>query len=344
MRRSGHQRCLPRAAALAVLLAALVTAGVAGCRRPPEHGLLWRATCAADTAGVGDPVAVRLEGRWPDSLRLVHLAWGLPRDTLLVGRADSVAVRAGEGWTARRYEILLVVPRAGHLTIPPAALVAAGGETLALTEAHPLAVGGRVDPQAQVSLRPLAPLVAMRRFPWVPAALVLLLIAAAWLAWRFLRRRALAEVARPVVPLPPPATEFGTSLETLLAAGYTERGQMREFVQELSWILRRYLGRRWGQPALEATRPEILSWLPNAELSVSEQQQLAAWLAETDAIKFAGHVPLLAAAQGLVERAKGLVRRGEEIAEERARREAQAGAAAQECATEATAAAGEARR
>ncbi len=312
------------AAPLAALWALAAVAGFAGCRPPAGQGPLWRATATADTVGVGDPVAVRLDARWPDSLRFVHLAWGLPRDTLLVGRADSVEVGAGEGWTARRYDVLLVASRAGRLTIPPAALVAAGGETLALTEARALAVGGRVDPHGEVALRPLAPLVAMRTVPWLPAALALLLAGAAYAAWRFLRRRGAAGEIAAAAPLPPPATEFHAALEALLATGYAERGQMREFVQELSWVLRRYLGRRWERPALEATRPEILGWLPHTELSVSEQQQLAAWLAETDAIKFAGRVPLLAAAQGLVEGARRLVRRGEEIAAERARRAAEA--------------------
>jgi hypothetical protein len=316
------------AAGLAALLAVLCAAGLPGCRQSSGQGLLWRATCDVDTVGVGDPVPVRIDGRWPDSLRFVHVAWGLPRDTLLVGRADSAAVGADDGWSARRYDIVLIAPRAGRLTIPPAALVSAGGETLALTESRALAVGGRVDPQAQVSLRPLAPLVSIRRFPWVPVALALLVLAGAYAAWRFLRRRTAAQEGAAAIPLPPPATEFRTSLQSLLSFGYTERGQMREFVQELSWILRRYLGRRWEQPALEATRPEILGWLPSTELTVSEQQQLAAWLEETDAIKFAGRVPLLAAAQGLVEGAKGLVRRGEEISEARARREAEAAAAA----------------
>ncbi len=322
-----------RWAAIALGAAALLAGGLGGaawlggCGHTTGAGLEWRATCEVDSVQVGDLVAVRLDGRWPAARQQVHLRWGLPGDTLLVGRLDSLEVEADEGWTARRYQVALIVPRAGRIPIPPAALVAAGGETLAVTEPVELAVGGRVDPQAQTPLKPLAPLVRLRSFPWWLVGLVGVLLAAAFVFWWLRGRRAVAVTAAAGPPPPPPGEEFRTALEALLKQDLAERGRIRDFAQELSWILRRYLGRRWEQPALEATRPEILRWLPDTDLTVGEQQKLAAWLEETDAIKFAGRLPLLAGARALVEEANGVVRRGEEIAAERARRAAEAAAA-----------------
>jgi hypothetical protein len=88
---------------------------------------------------------------------------------------------------------------------------------------------------------------------------------------------------------------------------------MRAFAQELSWILRRYLGRRWEQPALASTRPEIVSWLPGTRLCVRDQGRVAWWLEETDRIKFAGYIPLAADAHGLLEAARAIVARTEEV-------------------------------
>ena len=72
----------------------------------------------------------------------------------------------------------------------------------------------------------------------------------------------------------------------LLKRRLPEHGRMREFTQEISWVLRCYLGRRWAQPALEATRPEILRWLPDTSLEVKEQQ-ITVGDGETKTVEFA---------------------------------------------------------
>jgi hypothetical protein len=152
------------------------------------------------------------------------------------------------------------------------------------------------------------------RFPWLPVILAaaVLLLAGGLLFYRWhTRRRALAETPAP--PPPPPEIEFREALRRLRARELAERGEMRLFVQELSWILRRYLGRRWRRPALEATRPEIVRWLPATRLCVRDQGELASWLASTDRIKFAGERPLLGAAEELVARAEAIVARSEAL-------------------------------
>ncbi len=183
-----------------------------------------------------------------------------------------------------------------------------------------MAVGGRILSPEDAELRPLAPMASLRGFRWWIPVLALLLLGLCLTAFLIRRRRHALADGSPAPPPIPPAIEFREALERLIAAGLKEQGLMRAFVQDLSWILRRYLGRRWEEPALEATRPEILRWLPHTSLSVREQQQVAAWLAATDHVKFAGKVPLLAETETLVEDAQGFVKRGEEIAAEERRR------------------------
>ena len=283
----------------------------------------WKATSPADSVGVGDPFPLVFEGLWPDSAGSARLVWPVAADTLVVLGRDSTAVSAPAGWRGIRYQLTALLPRPGAPGLPPAALVSARGHTLAVSAVPAVRAGGRLPDPANADLEPLAPLVPLRRFPWwIPAAVALALAAAA-LLWRRVRRRTVA-VAAGEPPLPP-AIEFERALERLRSLGLAPRGEMRAFAQELSWTLRRYLGRRWSRPALEATRPEILRWLPETRFCMREQGELAAWLERTDRIKFAGEMPLLTEAEELADRAVALVRRTEEIfAAEEAARDAEA--------------------
>lgn len=306
--------------------AAWLFLALAGCQSTPEQvdGIQWHATCGSDSAAVGDLIALTVEGSWPDSLGPFHLAYPASNDSLLIVASDSTALVAAQGRTRRSYAIGLIPPRAGQCVIPPAALVTAEGDTLALTEGFALPVASRLDPEQEPSMRPLAPMAGVRGFPWWILIVAGLLVLGGLLAWWFAHRRTREAAGPPAPPPIPPAIEFREGLEMLLGKKLAERGEMRAFTQELSWVFRRYLGRRCARPALEATRPEILRWLPESEFDVSDQQAVSSWLEETDGIKFAGRIPLVAETETLVKRAREMVRRGEVIAEEQERRRREA--------------------
>lgn len=308
-----------------VRVALLLLLWAACAPAPPETAeVRWELSCAHDSVAVGDAFTARLRASWPDSLGPLHLAWGVDPDSLLLVARDSSRVRAASGWEARRYDVTWIAPRAGMGRLPPAALVTATGETTATTRACTLSVGARLPQGRSADLRPLAPPLALQRFPWGWVAGAGLALAAGFVAaliW-FRRRRRARRV--PLPPPVPPEVEFAAALEGLLARQLRATGQMRAFAQELSWIVRRYLGRRWEQPALEATRPEILRWLPHTPLCVRDQGRIAAWLETTDRIKFAGEVPPATEAEGLLAEARAIVARCEEIVARRAAAEAAA--------------------
>jgi hypothetical protein len=306
---AARERILLRVAAF------VVAAGLAGCGRggDPGSGIVWRAQAATDTLAVGDALTLEIDGRWPRTAGAVHLAWGEPGDSLLLLGVDSTRVRANAGREGRAYRLRCVAPRPGRVRVPAVALVAASGETLALAPGPLLRVGGRIAPGAPADLRPLAPMASLRRLPWWLAAGGALLVAAAIAALLWLRHRRRMRGALAEPPPPPPGIEFAEAIRALLARGLPERGEMRLFTQELSWVLRRYLGRRWERPALASTRPEIVSWLPETGFCVRDQGEIALWLETTDRIKFAGHVPLLADARALLEAARRIVDRTEEL-------------------------------
>lgn len=272
---------------------------------------------------VGDAFVLRVDGLWPTSSGPAHLAWDAAPDSLLLARRDSSRVSAPGGWEGRRYDLTLIAPRAGRVGIPAAALVSARGETLALAAVAPIRVGSRLASSDASDLRPLAPLVGLRRFPWWLIGAGLLVALAAALAWRRWRRRGVTE-AMPAEPLLPPAEEFERAIADLAARRLAELGEMRAFAQGLSWALRRYLGRRWDEPALEATRPEILRWLPRTRYCVRDQGRVAGWLEETDRIKFAGAIPSLTRSAELLAEARALVGEAEAILAREAAAEAQA--------------------
>jgi hypothetical protein len=306
---AARERILPRVAAL------LLAAGLAGCGRGGDSGsgIVWRAQAGTDTLAVGDALTLEIGGRWPRTAGTVHLAWGAPGDSLLLLGVDSTRVRAAAGREGRVYRLRCLAPRPGRVQMPPVALVAASGETLALAAGPLLRVGGRIAPGAPTDLRPMAPMASLRRFPWWLAIGGALLVAAVGAALWWLRRRRRMRGAPAEPPPPPPGIEFAEAIRALLARGLPERGEMRLFTQELSWTLRRYLGRRWERPALASTRPEIVSWLPTTGLCVREQGEIAGWLETTDRIKFAGHMPLLADIRALLETAREIVDRTEKL-------------------------------
>jgi len=304
-----------RRAPWSILGLAALALGLAGCGRDadPGSGVVWRSRCDADTLAVGDAFTVELQGRWPRAMGATRLAWGVPGDSLLVAGIDSTGLHGASGREGRDYRLRLISPRPGRVRVPPAALVSVSGETLALAAGAIVRVGGRLPPGAPTDLRPLAPMVSLRRFPWWAAAGAALGLAAGAGLLFWLRQRRRRRAAAEETPLPPPGVEFEEAVRALIAQQLPEHGEMRTFAQELSWILRRYLGRRWERPALASTRPEIISWLPATRLCVRDQGRIATWLEETDRIKFSGHKPLLPDARVLLEAARSVVERTEAL-------------------------------
>jgi len=303
-----------RAARVLRLLVLLMGGGLfmSGCQEsPPADGQPRCVTRqAADSAGVGDVLILEAEVRWPASAGAASLVWNPPADTLLLIARDSTLAGLPEDWQGADYELRFLATREGIWTIPPALLIGAEGDTLAAGKPFQLAVGARVPPE-ETQLRPLAEMISLKRFPYLIAAAAIAGLAVILFALWWWSRRKRAEEETSEIPLPPPDEEFEDRLDELLAAGYAQRGEMRLFTQELSWVLRRYLGRRWEQPAVEATRPEILRWLPQTDLAVGDQQQLAGWLARTDSIKFAGARPVLTETEELTTQARRIVEESE---------------------------------
>lgn len=112
--------------------------------------------------------------------------------------------------------------------------------------------------------------------------------AAAWAVWFFFFRR---KQAAPVVVVPAHEIAY-RELERLIAEDLPGKGEIKEFYQRISDILRRYIENRFGLHAPEQTTEEFLAALgADATLAPSHKGLLKDFLQHCDLVKFAKHEP-----------------------------------------------------
>jgi hypothetical protein len=116
------------------------------------------------------------------------------------------------------------------------------------------------------------------------AALVALLT---WLVIRYLQRR-----QKPLPPPPPPRPPWEIAVERLAALRTRKQamisdGRAAQFVDEVSDVVRAYLGGLFGFDGLETTTDEMLELLRTRNANAGLWQEVAAYLRRCDLVKFA---------------------------------------------------------
>lgn len=124
--------------------------------------------------------------------------------------------------------------------------------------------------------------------PYAIGALVALLIIG--LIWWLAGRQPKIEVAPPPPPIPAHETAL-EKLDTLAAAALWEKGEIKTFQYELTYVLREYLDDRYTLSTLEATTPETMDQLRGTTLTEEQQTSLKAILDQADMVKFAKAIP-----------------------------------------------------
>lgn len=131
--------------------------------------------------------------------------------------------------------------------------------------------------------------------PWklwgVIAAAVAVLGFLAWKLWQW-RKRSVAGTLEGESPSRPPYDEAVADLEKLLAQKLLERGAHKDHYDRLSFILRRYLERRYGLPVLESTTSEALVLMRSDRGLKKFRDLIKPLLERADLVKFARHKPL----------------------------------------------------
>jgi hypothetical protein len=95
----------------------------------------------------------------------------------------------------------------------------------------------------------------------------------------------------PPPPPRPPYEEAADSLDALDAKQYLLKGMVREYVFELSEILKRYIERRFYVNAAEFTTEEMLAWLGISPLDKERKNSMEWFFRAADPVKFARFLP-----------------------------------------------------
>ncbi len=93
------------------------------------------------------------------------------------------------------------------------------------------------------------------------------------------------------IPKLPPYEEAIAALKELERKKYLERGLIREYVFEISEILKRYIERRFNVNASEFTTEEMVAWLGISDLEKTTRDSVEWFFRSSDPIKFARYIP-----------------------------------------------------
>jgi len=245
---------------------------------------------------------------WPDSLDLAPFEV-IAVDTLPEGR--------GGGRARSGFRIFVTAFELGALEIPPltARVVSAEGDTTSVSSDRWRVEVVSVGLDEEGGIREIRgprsiPIGVWGLFPWLAGVLLVAL-----LTWWWLRRRGGPSEAPTVAATPArPAHDVALeALATLEAADLPGRGEIKRFHVEVSEIVRIYLERRYGVPALETTTRELMTALqtPHAtgEVPSDVRHDLRRLLERCDLVKFAKYEPPPEASRELVPLARAIVER-----------------------------------
>jgi hypothetical protein len=198
------------------------------------------------------------------------------------------------------FELTLVAFDPGKLEVPALRLRVVTKQAFVgstTTQAQPVEMKSLLANEPTAKLKPeTKPVVVVQDDYTIPyvlggiaaAGLIALLT---WLVARYMQRR-----QKPAVPPPPPRPPWEIAVERLgelrrRKQRMLEEGLGGQFVDEVSDVVRQYLGGRFAFDGLESTSDEMLAQLRSRNVNPGLWQEVAAYLRRCDLVKFAKVVP-----------------------------------------------------
>ena len=129
---------------------------------------------------------------------------------------------------------------------------------------------------------------------WPYPSILIALLLIGYVVWRYLKARKnkpATTVAAPPAPPIPAHIEARKALEKLKSEKAWERLTVKEYYSEITFITRRYLGRRFEINALEQTSSELSAMLNYKLTSGTLKNDLNEILNLADMVKFAKEIP-----------------------------------------------------
>jgi len=194
----------------------------------------------------------------------------------------------------------------GEPKIPPFIVPypAEGEVRAAASDSIPVKVAS-VMPKDMKDINDLKPQI---QFPnLLPIWIILGILAAAglgYLAWRLYRRY--RRIMLYGTPIPDPWDEAFAALDKVPVEDWLASGHFKRYYYTVSEVLKRYLTRRFGFPALDQTTTEILRAMKAAK--TPEREGFGEFFQRADTVKYAKFVPPAAEAAAVIPAARELVK------------------------------------
>ncbi|MCX6842635.1 MAG: hypothetical protein NTX53_10180 [candidate division WOR-3 bacterium] len=193
----------------------------------------------------------------------------------------------------------------GEPKIPPFIVPypAEGEVRAAASDSIPVKVAS-VMPKDMKDINDLKPQVQFPNF--LPIWIMLGLLAAvglSYLGWRLYRRY--RRIRLYGTPLPDPWVEALAALDRVPADDWLASGHFKRYYYTVSEVLKRYLTRRFGFPALDQTTTEIMRSMKVTK--IPEREGFGEFFRLADMVKYAKFVPLATEAAAVIPTARELV-------------------------------------
>ncbi len=222
--------------------------------------------------------------------------------------SDRVARKASDSLT---YKYLLTIYDFKPCSIPPLPFVEVreqGNDTL-YSDSIPIRVISAIvaDKGDTITLKDIKPQlkVGTPSFLWFWIIFIIGFIGAGIYVARYFWVQ--SKKPPPPPPPKPPYEEAVEALARLENKQLLSKGLFREYVFELSEILKRYTGRRFECNAAEYTTEEMLHWLPSAPFDDALRKSLEWFFNTTHPVKFAKMVPNHATVKQLYDATRSFI-------------------------------------
>jgi hypothetical protein len=171
---------------------------------------------------------------------------------------------------------------------------AGGSERVFKLESDPITIHVKPieDAGAAAELEPIEGPIEPPRIPPSLRWPLIVLGSACGLAGLVVLASKLRRARSAAAPALPPEEVAYRELEWLLAQGFVERDELKEFFFHISRIVREYIEARFGLKAPERTTEEFLEELARSDaLSEAHKRSLRRFLEQADLVKFAKYAP-----------------------------------------------------
>jgi BatD DUF11 like domain len=211
-------------------------------------------------------------------------------------RTDTTRVNA-DGTITRDFEVALLAFEVGDLVIPPIPVTYAAYGRAHEVQTEPVSIEVKsFIGEGEATLRDIAGPVGLDRrdltliYLGVGALTAIVAGVLLWLARRAWRRRRREVLARlPEAVQRSAHDEALARLDDLEASGALDAEDRKPAYLDMSEILREYIGRRFGFPALDLTTFEIRRELTSRPGGPAAADLVSGWLERADLVKFAGY-------------------------------------------------------